>query len=348
MSAVELPSPWSKVLELYELGAIRDARPGSGTAAAKLVFTTERGRFIVRARRSFASLPEVVAYDHSVIRTVAQAGIPTATPLPSKSGKTWVEVDGIAYEVFPYLEGLLPYDQFSREQLCAAARTLARLHAATARATPEGSKKWPREHEARAMAETLQSELLHTGQGASSAVRTRAHRMLALLDELAATLQPAILAALPHAIIHGDYTPANVLFREGGVGAVFDFDWASWQPRVIDLGEGLIFFAGRRPSAIDPADIWSLVQSWQPDVPAFAAFLSAYQEVQRLTDAECELLPYFMLETWLGVRVRAMRKVEPHERLRILTEGALEPAEWLVEQRAAITELARQTHAATG
>jgi len=152
--------------------------------------------------------------------------------------------------------------------------------------------------------------------------------------------------SLPSAIIHGDYTPANVLFRGDSVGGIFDFDWVSRQPRVIDLGEALIFFAFTRRDPIDPDDIWSLVQGWAPDLDAARAFLAAYQAEWPLTREEARALPYFMRETWLGVRIRAMRKVPTEERLRILTQDGLPPLRWLERSVELLAGLALTT--ATG
>ena len=171
----------------------------------------------------------------------------------------------------------------------------------------------------------------------------QANAMLRSARQLEPLLSDAIVSELPSAITHGDYTPANVLFHGDKVGGIFDFDWVSRQPRLLDLAEALIFFAGRRTTPIDPDSIWSLVQTWQPDKETASAFLRSYQSVWPLGESECSALPLLMRECWLGVRIRAMRKVPHADRLRILTEGAFVPLEWIEGQGQAIAALAERT-----
>ncbi|MBC7106805.1 MAG: hypothetical protein H5T97_12805, partial [Firmicutes bacterium] len=55
---------------------------------------------------------------------------------------------------------------------------------------------------------------------------------------------------------------------------------------------------------------------------------------------EAEQLPLFMQETWLGVRIRAKRKVTPEQRLQILTGGALPPLHWIQEHCGVLSAVA--------
>ena len=320
-------SPWMEVLAHYSLGRVISLEAGGGTAASKVwVSTAQEGRYLLRSRRPAASEDEVIAFDHGVIRAVVEAGLPSVAPEMSREGRTWVRLDERAYELFPVIEGLAPFQPGNRRQLAAAAQTLARFHRATAGLTPPGRKHWEREHRIEAMRDTL-AEVLAGASGAPD--RADAVAMLASAQKLARAPLSSWARALPSAIIHGDYTPANVLFRAGQVGGIFDYDWVSRQPRIVDLGEALIFFAFARREPINPDSIWSLVQGWEPDLIAARAFLAAYQAEWPLDREEARALPFFMRETWLGVRIRAMRKVRPDEQLRILTQGGLEPLQWL-------------------
>jgi len=332
---------WFEVLEHYELGQIINMRAGSGTAAPKRLVETSRGTYLVRQRRPISSPDEIVAFDHSVIEAVARAGLPVVEPERAREGKTWVRVAGQAYEVFPFVSGLERFRQGSMPQVSAAAKCLAQFHQATRQASLRGRKNWQREHQISVMTATLREALeQHTGH--SEQVRTAA-QMLQSAVSLRQVLREEFISSLVHVVIHGDYTPANVGFHGENVGGIFDFDWVSRQARVIDVGEALLFFAFRRRNDIDPGSIWSLVQSWEPDVGMAETFLTAYQTVAPLTAEECQALPLFMRETWLGVRIRAMRKVRPEERLAILTEGAMEPLTWLEDNTVLISQLASDT-----
>lgn len=343
------PPDWTRILAHFDIGAVRSLRPGGGTAAPKVLVETDRGCFLLRARRPQSSADDVVAFDHSLIRGLAEAGLPTVAPLPCRpkpaSGyqarATWLRQGAVAYEAFPFIEGLEQFHPGDPDQIASAAQHLARLHRVTEHLRPEGHKPWRREHEIGTMAETLRRAL-----EAAEAGHDRIHEaqgMLVAAEALREQLTEELVASLPRVIIHGDYTPANVMFRGSQVGGIFDFDWASYQPRLVDVGEALQFFAFRRETPIDPDSIWSLVQEWTPDDQGAHTFLRAYQSVWPLLPQEAQALPLFMCETWLGIRIRAMRKVEPGERLRILTEGGLGPTRYLEQAAAHLRRLVEVT-----
>jgi len=335
------PDIWQQVLAEYDVGPANQVRTGGGTAAPKVVVTTTSGRYLLRRRRPEMSDDAIVAFDHAVIAAVADVGLPVARPLPTRHGRTWVQQDGCAYELFPFIEGLQRFTYGNRVQIGAAARTLARFHGATASLQVPPQKRWPREHLISTMAETLAGAL--AGRGANERYLAEALTLLSSARRLEAELSTGVVAALPHTVTHGDFTPANVQFRGDAVGGVFDFDWVSHQPRLQDIGEALQFFSFPRRHDLDPDSIWSLVEAWQPDLGAASVFLAAYQGETPLTAAEAKALPLFMRETWLGVRIRAMRKVVPEEQLRILAEGAIEPLHWLESSADVIRTIALDT-----
>lgn len=341
MSAEATNDVWSRVLGRYDLGEVLSSQQGGGTAAPKILIATAAGRFLVRRRRPESSAEAVVAFDHGVIIALAGAGLPTVKPRVSRDGGTWVRLGDHAYEVFPFVEGLERFSQGDRARIAAAGTTLARFHRATAGLRPPGRKDWPREHEVGAMAATLEAVLASVPPDA--ACFDEAHYMLASARELQAQLTAGVVSRLPHVITHGDYTPANIAFRGDRVAGIFDLDWVSRQARLQDVGEAVQVFAFRRAADIDPDSIWSLVQTWEPDLELMRVFLAAYQTEWPLGPDEAEALPLFMRETWLGIRIRAMRKVAPEERLRILAEGALAPLRWLQHEADLITAVAGET-----
>ena len=320
---------WQDVLSRFPLSHPRVAGMGGGTAAPKVIVEAEGRRFLLRRRRPRWSEPQVVSNDHGVIAAVVGAGLPAVLPERTRDGQTWAHVGDAAYELFPFVAGLSPFRQGDGAQIASAGESLARFHRATCAAQPPGAKAWPREHEMSALAPVLAEAI--AASSATPIVAAAAREMLASARRLVHLLGADLVHSLPQAIIHGDYTPANVLFRGDAVGGIFDFDWVSRQARLIDVGEALQFFAFRRREGIDPNDIWSLVQTWEPDSDGADAFLDAYGSVWPLTPAEERALPLFMRETWLGIRIRAMRKVPAEQRLRILTDGAQPPLRWLEE-----------------
>jgi len=137
---------------------------------------------------------------------------------------------------------------------------------------------------------------------------------------------------LPQVIVHGDYHQGNMRFREAEIVGIFDFDWVSRQPRLVDVADGLILLCGERAEPLNPADLYSLTQpfTYRPDW--MQAFLQPYLAAHELTAEERECLPELLRARWLYMRLEQMqRKVPEPERLRFLLREVTGPLEWLDE-----------------
>jgi len=320
------------VLERYGLRTDEPPVPAGGTAAPKVIFRSDGKPYLLRRRREEFCPEPVVRHDHSVIRRLGASGLPVVEPLSQRDGTTWVHIDEVSYEVFPFVEGLGVMDQDSLDQIADAGRQLGRLHRATEGFTPDGRKDWPREFHMAGTRKTLADFL--TEPAAQGPGRPVADRLLVASDRIARALPDDLVDRLDRCVIHGDYTWANVMIRDGRVAGVFDFDWTGLQPRIHELARGLIWFAGRRTGPLDPDSIWHLVQTWTTNEQRTQAFLDGYAEHITLTDAERRSLPAMVAETWFCCRIRAMRKVPDAEKLDILTDGLaptldfLDNADW--------------------
>jgi Ser/Thr protein kinase RdoA (MazF antagonist) len=130
-------------------------------------------------------------------------------------------------------------------------------------------------------------------------------------------------------VIHGDYTPANLVYNpDGEVAGIFDFDWAMPGPRCLDVADGLYFFASE-PREIDSASIWSLTEAARFSLDSCTAFLEAYQEVAPLTHGEIDAIPLAFTGQWLSIRLEGMAKVPAGDRFRFFSRGIEEPMLWL-------------------
>jgi len=135
---------------------------------------------------------------------------------------------------------------------------------------------------------------------------------------------------LPACVVHGDYTPANLLFdARGDVAGIFDLDWAMPMPRARDIGDALYFFACDRPTA-DSSDIWTLTEAAAFDFEKCVAFLRAYHGHSPLSDEEWDAIPKAFEGRWLSIRLEGMAKVPEDQRLRFFGRGDIQvPPEWL-------------------
>lgn len=314
-------------------------RAGGGTANASLIVVGSRGQFFLRRRNPRYADPEQLTYDHSVLHGLAKAGLPVPKIVRTPQGSRWVEHDGRIYELFEVIEGF-EADPESLEEVTEAGHMLARFHLATERLEPSGKKAWPRYFDPKVQLKGLKEakKLLKSGMAGDLGEvppQEVAETVDFLIDQAKFAeekLPDKLYWSMPQTIIHGDWHPANMKFRDHKVVGIFDYDWVNKQPRVVDVTDGLLFFGSRREKAIDGGDIWSLTQPFEPVWERMQVFMSAYRERINLTREELVALPDFMICRCLYNRVDAMvRKIEPKDQLRFLVTGIRGPFEWIAD-----------------
>jgi homoserine kinase type II len=101
----------------------------------------------------------------------------------------------------------------------------------------------------------------------------------------------------PKQIVHADWHPGNMLFRDNHVVAVIDYDSARLLPRIIDIANGALQFS------ILGGD--EDVNKWPdyPDESRFKRFLRGYDEVMLLSQAEIATIPHLMIEALIAEAV---------------------------------------------
>ena len=322
-------------------------RPAGGTANASLVIVGARGQYVLRRRNPRYADPAQLSYDHAVIHGLAKAGLPVPHVVRTPAGSRWVEHDGHIYELFDFVEGA-PATPEDPQEVCAAGLMLAKLHLAAERLKPPGHKQWPRYFDPKvslkALKETRRRVRPRTrgegdGDGEDEPALATVDFLLAQAELAERELPDKAYGALPQTIVHGDWHPANLRFRDHEIVGIFDFDWVGRQPRMVDVTDGLLFFAAHRETAIDGGDIWSLTQPFEPVWELMGLFMAAYREHVRLTRAELNALPALMRQRCLYNRVDAMvRKVPPADQVRFLTTGIRPIFEWITTHEARLRQ----------
>jgi homoserine kinase type II len=101
----------------------------------------------------------------------------------------------------------------------------------------------------------------------------------------------------PKQIVHADWHPGNMLFRENRVVAVIDYDSARLQPRVLDIANGALQFS------IIGGD--EDISKWPDyvDESRFKRFLRGYDEAMLLSQAEIRCIPWLMIEALIAEAV---------------------------------------------
>ncbi len=191
---------------------------------------------------------------------LAAAGVPTPAPEAGRDGRRVRTLAGKPAALFPWIEGqMLCQRAVTAESARAVGVALAKVHRAGA---PAGSPLGPGRFGPRDLAE-------------------RCARVATAKDEtarpLAAPLRDAFLAhaarrdpSLPVGLVHGDLFRDNVLWQDGVISALLDFESAFIGPFVYDLVVTVLS--------------WSFGDALLVDVAR--AMVSGYRSVRELEAAE--------------------------------------------------------------
>ncbi len=160
-----------------------------------------------------------------LLQKLDAAGVPTPAPLSRVDGEgSLSEHVGKPVALLPWVEGAwLRQREVTPAHCVELGRALASVHLASSRLPAMG--------EGRFRVEDLRERL--------SFVRHRGRTELAeaakVLRGLIEQWEPRRTSALPHGVIHGDLFRDNVLWRDGRIAALIDFESASDGPFAYDL-----------------------------------------------------------------------------------------------------------------
>jgi homoserine kinase type II len=257
------------------LGAIEHWRPiAAGTINSNFELVTAQGRIFLRVNEGKSEAD--VAWEADLAAHLASAGVPTPVPMTAADGRRFAVHRGLLVSAFSWLRG---HHLVDSEVTPAAAvqigAALARIHRAGADypgAARAGIYTWPHIEQRFAAIRAVRDPAL-------------AHAVEILGDELAVIAARADeRAAAPRSIIHGDLFRDNVLFEDGRLVALLDFEQASAGAPVYDLAVAI--------------NDWCWAGAPRPDIAA--ALIAGYEGERPLTAAERALLP-------LEVRAAAVR-----------------------------------------
>jgi len=288
-------------LSHYDLGVIKSIQEFArgSRRAPKVVVDCQKGKFLFKRRAQGKDDLAKVAFTHQIQLTLAAQNFPLPHLLGTRDENNSMLVWGQQiYEMFEYIEGG-GYDgsldatfhaghvQGLYHKLLAGFRSdykppSGSYHGASAIHQAIGNSGASLPMERRPSAEVV-NKTIHT---LAKAYKVAAHKA----NELG-------LKDWPVQIVHGDYHPGNMLFKDRNVVAVIDYDAARLQQRVIDLANGALQFSiigggddpGKWPDYVDLA--------------RFKRFLRGYDSVNVISKAEMQAIPYLMCEAAIAEAV---------------------------------------------
>jgi homoserine kinase type II len=235
--------------------------------------------YVLRHGRPGQELERRPTAHHALMTHLARAGLPVPAPLRTVTGETIARVDGVAFDLYPFVDGT-QFALGSARHVALAGAALARLHVA-AESCPQPLPAAEPDFRTR------------VGAALADAPAWDAD-LLPVVGDVRARLAALDYAALPPAVVHGDFKRPNLLFAGDRLAGIVDFDHACRERRAVDLALGVSHLArgaGKR-AVVDPA----LAQT----------FAAAYERVAPLDAEERAALPVLVLAE--GCRAVADRR----------------------------------------
>ena len=248
----------------YDIGAPLSFKGiAEGVENSNFLLETQNGRYIltIYERRVRA---DDLPFFLSLMQWLPAAGYPSAAPIADREGQLMRVVRGKPAALIAFLPGLSvrrPTVAHCRE----AGEGLGWLHTAARdfpgrRENDLGQPAW--EPMARQLTDAADS--LKPGLAAT------------ILDD-AAHLSGRWPADLPQGIVHADYFPDNVFFRDGNFAGTIDFYFAAWDALAYDIGVAL--------------NAWCFEPDGSFNITAARAFIDGYERRRQLSMAEKLALP---------------------------------------------------------
>jgi Ser/Thr protein kinase RdoA (MazF antagonist) len=292
------------VMSNYDIGPITAAKefPRGSRRAPKLLLTSEKGEFLLKRRARGKDDPFKVAFSHALQLYLATRQFPLPHLLGTrKDNNSMLQFNNSVYELFEYIRGS-SYDN-SLEATFDAGKTLALYHKLLREYTPEFEPPVGSYHRSRAIHNSLE-QLPSTLDGPQRVPQNpenhgdaTTHFLRGSYLDAADKVEAGGLNQWPSQIVHCDWHPGNMLFRHRKVVAVIDYDAARLQQRVIDVANGALQFS-MLATGEDPAQ-------WPEylDQTRFKRFIRGYDEVDPMSMAELQVIPWLMVEAMVAESV---------------------------------------------
>lgn len=290
-----------EVLSHYDIGVIKSAKEFTrgSRRAPKLVLETPSGRYLLKRRAVGRDDPVRVAFTHALMMHLQSKGFPVPAIIGTcDDDNSMLQLGHRVYEMFEFIDGERCGN--SLEETMRAGQTLAYFHAAVCDFRSEWQPPVGSYHRAPNVRAGLNA--IPTVSAGNDSVIGHEEDLLQLTQSLHEDYQAAADAAAERipvvareTIIHGDWHPGNMLFRDGRVVAVIDFDAARRQPPVVDVAYGMLQFSILR--AATAPDLW-------PDFfdeARMRRFLAGYRdEAGELDPAQRLAVPDLMIEALIA------------------------------------------------
>lgn len=283
------------VLSHYELGVIHEIKefPRGSRKAPKLLINCEAGQYLLKRRARGRDDLAKVTFAHQIQMHLSARQFPLPHLIGTRRHNfSLLQQGGHIYELFEYIPGQ-GYPQ-TLESTFESGKVLALYHKLLE----------DFQHDQTLAASFHAAPVIEQGLaaipklvGGTAEMATVCATLSEIYQQSAAKVELLGIAEWPQQIVHADWHPGNMLFRDGRVVAVIDYDSSRVLPRIIDVANGALQFSiigGEEDLSKWPAN---------NDESRFKRFLKGYDEVVLLSQAEVDAVPWLMIEALIAETV---------------------------------------------
>ena len=285
-------------LSHYDLGVIHRIQefPRGSRRAPKVVIECDRGRFLFKRRAKGKEDLAKVAFTHQIQIALAGQNFPLPHLLGTRGdNNSMLVLESNIYELFEFVEGGT-YDG-SLDATFQSGRILGLYHKLLQDFHSDYKPARGSYHNADAIQQSIQNTartLPVESRPPPEALSKVVTGLSRAYEKCAANVNKLGLNDWGEQIVHGDWHPGNMLFRDKRVVAVIDYDAARLQQRVIDLANGALQF-----SIIGGGDDPTKWPGYV-DMSRFKRFMRAYDSVNVISKRELQAMPFLMCEAMIA------------------------------------------------
>lgn len=257
------------MLGRYDLGAVKtinELAEGS-VYSPKVIVETDRGKLLLKRRARGLDIPSLVAFSHEVILGCAALGVCVPPLLGTKlNNNSMVQFEDHVYELFVFIAGV-PFDR-SGSMISHHARESGMLLAQLHIALDSIKTQFEPATESTPIDLARSAILDQSSNSFDSQTRDHLKRILEYGHELSKA------NASRQALVHGDWHPGNLIYRDRFVIGVCDFDNTRVGSRLREVAQTMVHcslkppIAGQAASGVDPS----------PNGTALKAFWDGYSQ----------------------------------------------------------------------
>ena len=287
------------VLSHYRLGVIESITPfeRGSRKSPKVGIVCENGKFVLKRRDTERGGLSRIRCSHVLQAHLHAAGFPLpALAQPVDSAETILTLRDEMYELFEFVPGY--HYRGTDGETTDAGTTLALFHQKVNGFTCQEDLPTGSYHDALAVRTGLnaipgQLSGHKSVTGREGELAGVAQSLFDAYDRAVEAADRAGLADLDTGVVHSDWHPGNMLFRQDRVAAVVDYDAVRYAQRVLDVANGMLQFA--IATEVEP-------RKWPDhlDENRLMRLMAGYESLCALSPVEKQCLVPLMIEALIA------------------------------------------------